>query len=156
MIDTATATQALPPGTAAKLYGVANFFEQAVFRRIGCGGLAAIKQRQYEQAQVLTPALTTSFQILHSVIRANPERPFAVFPQATLRFCAASDAALEALGQGAGGFLLIWYDKGAEVREAFVADIPSAIYALWEPGTKKIAQLEMMSAICISGKASLF
>ena len=93
-----------------------------------------------------------------STLLSEPTRsdlsPFS--PQATLRFCAASDAALEALGQGAGGFLLIWYDKGAEVREAFVADIPSAIYALWEPGTKKIAQLEMMSAICISGKASLF
>lgn len=147
MLDTAMANQALPPGTAAKLYGVANFFEQAVYGRIGCGGLAAKKQRQYEQANVLTTALTTSFQSLRSVIKAKPERPFAVFSQATLRFCAASDAALEAPGQGTGGFLLIWYDQGVEIREAFVADIPPAIYALWEPGTKKIAQLEMMMVL---------
>ena len=146
-LNTAMTNQALPPSTAAKLYGVANFFEQAVYGRIGCGGLAAIKQRQYEHTNVLTTALTTSFQILRSVIKAKPERPFAVFPQATLRFCAASDAALEAPGQGTGGFLLIWYDQGMEIREAFVADIPPAIYALWEPGTKKIAQLEMMMVL---------
>ena len=38
--------QTLPPGVAAKLYGLANFFEQGVFGRIGCGGLHAIKERE--------------------------------------------------------------------------------------------------------------
>ena len=32
-------SSSLPPGVAAKLYGLANFFEQGVFGRIGCGGL---------------------------------------------------------------------------------------------------------------------
>ena len=33
----------LQPGVAAKIYGIANFFELGVWGRIGCGGLAPIK-----------------------------------------------------------------------------------------------------------------
>ena len=36
----------LQPGVAAKIFGVANFFELGVWGRIGCGGLAPIKRRQ--------------------------------------------------------------------------------------------------------------
>ena len=31
-----------------------------------------------------------------------------------------------------------------ETREAFIADLPQVIYALWEPGDREIAQLEMV------------
>ena len=147
LISEACTSGVLHSGTAAKLYGVANFFEQAVYGRIGCSGLAAIKQRQYEASIAVTPAIMASFQVLQAVINAKPERPFPVIPQQTSRFCAASDAALEVPGQGTGGFLLIWFDHQVEVREAFVANIPPEIYSLWEPGTKKIAQLEMMMVL---------
>ena len=147
LISEACTSGVLHSGTAAKLYGVANFFEQAVYGRIGCSGLAAIKQRQYEASSAVTPAILASFQVLKAVINAKPERPFPVIPQQTSRFCAASDAALEVPGQGTGGFLLIWFNNQVEVREAFVANIPPEIYSLWKPGTKKIAQLEMMMVL---------
>ena len=31
-----------------------------------------------------------------------------------------------------------------ETREAVIADLPQVIYALWEPGDREIAQLEMV------------
>ena len=147
LMQEAMESKTLRSGIAAKLYGVANFFEQAVYGRIGCGGLAAIKQRQYESISHITPAILSSFHVLQAVIQAKPERPFPVLPQPTSRFCAASDAALEIPGRGTGGFLLVWFDQEVEVREAFVAHIPPEIYLLWEPGDKKIAQLEMMMVL---------
>lgn len=147
IIQEAQNSSNLSSGVAAKLYGVANFFEQAVYGRIGCGGLAPIKQRQYESTRVLTPAILASFQVLQAIIRAKPERPFSVLHAETLRFCVASDAALEIPGQGTGGFLITWFNGQSEIREAFVAHIPQEIYHLWEPGTKKIAQLEMMMVL---------
>lgn len=157
IIKEAISHRRLQPGIAAKLYGVANFFEQAVYGRIGCGGLAAIKQRQYETNTALTDDILASFQVLQAVIQNRPERPYAALPQPTLRFCAASDAALEEPGAGSGGFLLIWFDGETEIREAFVAVIPPEIYSLWEPGTKKIAQLEMMMVLyALVARPSLF
>ena len=48
LIRDAETSNRLSPGQAAKLYSVANLFEQGVYDRIGCGGLAAVKDRQYE------------------------------------------------------------------------------------------------------------
>ena len=58
------------------------------------------------------------------------------------RFVAASDAALEAPCAGAGGFDMVWLSSGKQLRETFHWQIPSAIYDMWSPGDKVIAQLE--------------
>ena len=134
-------------GRVAKLYGLANFCEQGIFGRVGNGVLHAVKERQYERERELTPSLVSCFQMLEAIIRAKPRREFPVIPTFCPRFCAASDAALEQPFCGTGGFLIVWYEGEIELREAFVANIPSQIYALWSPGEKKIAQLELSQAL---------
>ena len=147
IIRTARDTKKLMPGTAAKLYGIANFFEQGLYGRVGCGGLAAIKDRQHERGIHLTDSLLASFDILEAVVQTRPQRLFEVMPSNPPRFCIASDAALEAPFQGTGGFVMIWLAPTHQIREAFVADIPASIYALWTPGDKKIAQLELIMVL---------
>lgn len=66
IIRSARSTGKLMPGTAAKLYGIANFFEQGIYGRVGCGGLAAIKERQYEKGMAVTPAILSSFEVLEA------------------------------------------------------------------------------------------
>ena len=139
--------QRLPSGTASKLYGVANFFEMGVWGRVGCGGLAAIKARQQEHTGELTPEILHSFEVLEAVISLKPCRHLYVRPLPHPRFIAASDAALEAPGQGSGGFLLVWFQEQVQQREAFVADIPPQVYDLWKPGEHKIAQLELLMVL---------
>ena len=65
-------------------------------------------------------------------------------PLPCLRFVVASDAALEEPGRGTGRFLIVWHDPEGPIREPFIADIP---YQLWEPGDRKIAQLEMVMIV---------
>ena len=78
LIHQSLATQSLSPGIASKLYGMANFFEMGVYGRVGCGGLAAIKARQYERTTIVTPAIHTCFEVLRAVIRSQPRREFEV------------------------------------------------------------------------------
>lgn len=143
IINSARTSGSLTPGTAAKLYGVANFFEQGVWGRVGAGGLAAIKERQYSRGSSLTPAILTCFDFLEAVISLHPRRQFQITPLPCRRFCVASDAALEAPRQGTGGFLIVWFNP-PERREAFVSVIPDELYDIWMPGDRKIAQLEML------------
>ena len=147
IISTARSTGKLMSGTAAKLYGIANFFEQGIYGRVGCGGLAAIKERQYEKGFQLTPAILASFEVLEAVVKSRPLRLFEVTPSNPWRFCVASDAALESPRQGTGGFVIVWLSPSVQSREAFVADIPIQIYDLWSPGEKKIAQLELIMVL---------
>ena len=147
----------LSPGQAAKLYGVANFFEQGVYGRIGCGGLAAVKQRQYDQTAELTPALQVCFTILRSIVALQPERAFPVWLRPHPRFCIASDAALEEPRAGTGGFLILWFNGSQEIREAFVSVIPDALYDWFSPGDHKIAQLELVQVLyALLTRASTF
>ena len=136
----------LHPGTAAKLYGLANFFEQGIWGRVGAGGLAAIKCRQYSATHSLSPAILSCFEVLEAIISCQPKRELEVLPMDHNRFCVASDAALEQPRAGTGGFLIIWHDI-PERREAFIAYIDDSLYDLWGPGDKKIAQLEMMMVL---------
>ena len=137
----------LQPGVAAKIYGVANFFELGVWGRIGCGGLAPIKRRQQERTSELTEELRRCFDLLRAVIATKPSRTIEIWPHAGPRFLAASDAALEIPGQGTGGFLVVWHDGCIQRREAFVSIIPPVVYNLWEPGDTKIAQLELLQVL---------
>eukprot|EP00435_Cladocopium_sp_Y103_P044022 s1093_g12.t1 len=147
LMATAESTERLTPGVAAKTYGIANFFEQGVWGRIGCGGLAAIKARQQERSSELTDELRQCFAILTTVIQTKPQRQLEVTPFQGRRFLAASDAALEIPKMGTGGFLLVWHSPGLQLREAFVSVIPPSVYSLWEPGDKKIAQLELLQVL---------
>ena len=71
----------LSPGVAAKIYGIANFLEQGIYGRIGCGGLHAIKERQYERRTDLTTAIQDCFAVLKAVLASRPCRIFPVLPQ---------------------------------------------------------------------------
>lgn len=41
----------------------------------------------------------------------------------------------------------MWFQNHTEKREAFLADIPPAVYHVWTPGDKKIAQLELSQVL---------
>ena len=156
-ILSAQETGSFPPGIAAKVYGVANFFEMGVWGRIGCGGLAAIKERQEERTSMLAPALSQCFEILLTILKKRPKRCLEVMPPPCGRFVAASDAVLETPRQGTGGFCIVWLDLGIQCREAFIASIPSKLYDLWTPGDRKIAQLEMLMVLMgLLSRASTF
>ena len=71
LISDARQSAKLTPGLASKIYGVANFFEQGVYGPIGCGGLSAIKDRQYEHHTSLSPELLDCFSILESIIQSR-------------------------------------------------------------------------------------
>ena len=74
LMQTAEDSGKLQPGVAAKLYGIANFFELGVWGRIGCGGLAPIKRRQQERSAELTEELRQCFDLLRTVITTRPSR----------------------------------------------------------------------------------
>ena len=157
LMTTAEVSGRLAPGQAAKLYGVANFFEQGIYGRIGCGGLAAVKARQYERQSSLTPALKDCFRILRAIVALRPERAFPVISLSHPRFCVASDAALEEPRSGTGGFLIVWFHDQVEVREAFVSKIPDTLYDWFAPGDHKIAQLELIQVLyALFSRASTF
>ena len=144
LVNQSLQTKSLSSGQASKLYGMANFFEMALYGRVGCGGLGAVKARQYESHSSMTSELLSCFELLKAIVHARPSREFELWPQDPERFVVASDAALEEESGGTGGFLIVWLNKQTQIREGFVADIPSGLYRLWSPGTKKIAQLELM------------
>jgi len=78
LLNTAQQSARLTPGAASKIYGLANFFQMGVYGRVGCGGLAAIKQRQDEKSHSLSPALLQCFEVLRAVIHSKPSREFEV------------------------------------------------------------------------------
>ena len=147
MMMTAQADRQLSSGQASKIYGLANFFEQGIFGRVGNGGLHAIKARQYERDSSLNEDIHQCFQVLQAVIAAKPRRQFPILDVPHPRFCAASDAALEEPRQGSGGFLITWFQGTYEFREAFIALIPDSLYDQWTPGDRKIAQLELVQVL---------
>ena len=87
------------------------------------------------------------FDLLRTTLAIKPSRQIEIWPHAGPRFLAASDAALESPCQGTGGFLVVWHDDHSSQREAFVSIIPPLVYHLWEPGDKKIAQLELLQVL---------
>lgn len=65
LMSTAEGAGKLQPGVAAKIYGIANFFELGVWGCIGCSGLAPIKHRQQERTSELTEELRQCFCLLN-------------------------------------------------------------------------------------------
>ena len=83
----------LQSGAAAKIYGIATFFELGVWGRLGCGGLAPIKRRQQEHTSELTEELRPCFNLLRIIIATKFFRPIEIWPHVGLCFLAGSDAA---------------------------------------------------------------
>ena len=83
----------LQSGAAAKIYGIATFFELDVWGRLGCGGLAPIKRRQQEHTSELTEELRPCFNLLQIFIATKFLRQIEIWPHVGLCFIAASDDA---------------------------------------------------------------
>ena len=105
-------------GTASKIYGMMNFFEQGTYGRIGANGLTAIKGTAIRANQIAYWAHFAQFW----GYRGSPEgsTTSAVFKAPEV------------------------FASSGETREAFVADLPQVAYVLWEPGDRMIAQLEWL------------
>ena len=43
--------------------------------------------------------------------------------------------------------MIVWHDNELQKREAFVSLIPHSVCAIWGPGDKKIAQLELLQVL---------
>ena len=83
----------LQPGAAAKIRGIATFFELGVWGRLGCGGLAPIKRGQQEHTSELTEELRQCLNLLRTIIATKSSRQIEIWPHVGLRFLATSDAA---------------------------------------------------------------
>eukprot|EP00435_Cladocopium_sp_Y103_P060929 s497_g22.t1 len=144
LIASARDSQTLTKGTAAKLYGVANFLEQGIYGRVGYGGLMAIKARQDEANTALTPEICACFEVIEAVMRFSPKREFSILPFYGERFLAASDAAIEEDTGGSGGFHLIFFQSDqSQIRLSFVATNCNELRHQWQPAITHIAQLEL-------------
>jgi hypothetical protein len=140
----------LPPGTAAKLYGVVNFLELGMFGRIGRAGLDAIKVRQYsyDRGFEITHELENALNLIRSILVMQPRREFTLFSSMIRRVLVASDASYEA-GVGNAGFLFVGGPGTAtESRHGYEVIIPAGIYNYWGPQSTYIAQLELMVVLC--------
>ena len=85
------------------------------------------------------------FEVIEAILRDKPKRQFFIFhPLAYGLYCRCIRCSLGVSKAGRGGFCIVWMDKPCETREAFIADLPQAMYDLWEPGDRKIAQLELV------------
>ena len=143
LIRQAEGSNALRSGLASKMFGLMNFLEQGMYGRVGCGGLAALCDRQGSRETAITAELRDCFHLIRAIRQLRPVRRYWICQPPALRFIAASDAAEEAPLRGTGGFLLVWQHPRGQLREGFVAADPERLYSLWGPGEKKIAQLEL-------------
>ncbi|CAE8608115.1 unnamed protein product [Polarella glacialis] len=147
-IKKARADNRLASGVASKLYGCSNFFEQAVYGKIGRAGLNSVKDRQYDKLLSLTPAIEQAFEVLEAIMKERPVRTIHLTVAPVQRFVVASDAALEIPRHGAGGYLEVWRPlKADEYRSGFVVTIPEGVYDLWSAGVHRIAQLELLMVL---------
>ena len=135
----------LHSGTAAKLYGIANFLETGMFARVGRAGLAAIKDRQYNHKTGLTPEIISTFDFLQDLFKMQPRREYSLMRNLFSRILVASDAAYEN-GKGSAGFLAVLNPgQPTEVRVGRVIDIPPEIYKFWGHRETYITQLELLA-----------
>ena len=106
----------------------------------------------------MTPEIEACFEVIEAVMRFQPKREFPVFRMESLRFLAASDAAVEADNPGSGGFHLIFFQPdGSQTRLSFVATNCAELQSLWQPAETHIAQLELsMVLYALVGRPDLF
>ena len=75
-IADARETGRFTPGIASKLYGALNFLESGMFGRVGCGGMASVKDHQYQTSSALSPSVDRSFDLILAVLQTQPKRFF--------------------------------------------------------------------------------
>ena len=61
LIRQAEGSNTLRAGLASKMFGLMNFLEQGMYGRVGCGGLAALCDRQESRETVITDELRIAF-----------------------------------------------------------------------------------------------
>ena len=144
IIDTAKAEQRFSPAQAAKLYGLLNFLENGMFGRVGCEGLRAIKDHQYGRSHTITKPLVQSFDMIMTILEAQPKRQFWLTNRSWPRVVVASDAAQDEVRTGSGGYVILWSHPSDRSKEAFVAALPDELFDWLDQGSQKIAQLEML------------
>jgi hypothetical protein len=116
-----------------------NFLENGIFRQVGCGGLRAIKYHQYGRTHSLSRAVLTR---LSRSWKRSPQDSLGSRTTPGRVLFAASGAAQDAVRTGSGGYLILCAFS-PRPREASAADIPDTLFDWLEPGSQKIAQLEM-------------
>ena len=132
-------------GMAAKLYGVSSFLEMGMFARVGRAGLAAIKDRQYDNETEMAPAITASFDLLEDLFRRQPRREYRLAAEGSSRLLVASNAAYEN-GKGSAGFLVVVNPgRTVELRIGKVINLPSELYEGRGVQKTYIAQLELLA-----------
>lgn len=139
IIATAEELNRFSPARALKLYGLLNFLENGMFRQVVCGGLREIKDHQYGRTQSLSRAVLTR---LSRSWKLSPRDSFGSRTTPGRVLFAASGAAQDAVRTGSEGYLILCAFS-PRPREAFAADIPDTLFDWLEPGSQKIAQLEM-------------
>ena len=131
LIRQAEGSNALRSGLTSKMFGLMNFLEQGMCGRVGCGGLAALCDRQGSRETAITAELHDCFHLIRAILQLRPVRRYWICQPPTLCFIAASDAAEEAPLRGTGGFLLVWQHPRGQLREGFVAADPERLYSRW-------------------------
>ena len=62
-------------GVASKLYGMLTFLELGMFGKVGAG-LQAMKDRQLQRGQDLTPKLLAGLEVVQAVLASKPMRRY--------------------------------------------------------------------------------
>ncbi|CAE7363164.1 unnamed protein product, partial [Symbiodinium sp. CCMP2592] len=76
LIEQATSSGSLRAGLASKMFGLMNFLEQGMYGRVGCGGLAALSERQNSREVGLTEEIRACFRLISAILRLRPQRQF--------------------------------------------------------------------------------
>jgi len=131
-------------GVAAKLFGCLNFLDTATYGHILRGGLGALKECiAGNDSPALPERIEKAFVQIEAVLSRRPERLVLMDNMAKPPFVAASDAALEG-GVGTGGFLI---DVLGHSKTGAYMTMGKEVFDLWQPGDRKIAQLELLMVL---------
>ena len=110
---------------------------------MGRSGLLSLQERQTckHGPFPLTEDLVSSLQLALALLALRPSRHYDLQPSSRQRFIAASDAAQDAPQEGSAGCLFLSPDKE---RLAFILEVDSRLFDLWDEQPAKIAQLELV------------
>ena len=92
-------------GLASKMFGLMNFLEQGMYGRVGCGGLAALCDRQGSRETVITDELRDCFHLIRAILQLRPERRYWICQPP------------------------VWQHPRGQLREGFVAADPGFVCA---------------------------
>ena len=102
-----------------------------MFGKVGAGGLQAIKDRQLQRGQDLTPELLASLEVVQAVLASKPMRRYDLWW---------NEAAEDETNKGSGGFHLVFLDATQD-RQSFVAVVDDSLYNLCQEGDHHISSV---------------